>query len=348
MRKQPVFCLLLAVLFALSPALTHGETTLDLSRYSVVHLGDRKLVYQGPGKDYFRDGSAGVGATNDVRVYGTLGDWMMIGYVYSTDNFRVGWVETPRAGMETVREADVGELSFEYTARTVTDDCAMTYDPVFVSVRSLDLSRGDPVTLLCRLSQKWAYVEVDIKGKPSRGFIYADMLSDSPLAADVQPLTASSSGAKTVLKDMTTKTSAVNAAVYSGPGEGYARAQGDPCLTYQTKATVHGSEGNWVLISFKENGLTHYGYLPLSLLPNTNKVKEMTIDRAACQAAQELSLRDAPSQSAALTARVPAGEDLVFLCWSDKQKNWALVEYVKGDEKARGFVPAASLNFTNL
>ena len=90
MRKQHVFCLFLALVFALTPALSHAGEELDLSVYSVVHLGDRKLVYQGPGKDYFRDGSAGVGATNDVRVYGTLGDWMMIGYVYSTDNFRVG------------------------------------------------------------------------------------------------------------------------------------------------------------------------------------------------------------------------------------------------------------------
>ena len=151
MRVKTVFCLAAALLFALSPLFALAQTELDLSCYSLVHLGDRKLVYQGPGKDYFRDGSAGVGATNDVRVYGSDGEWLMIGYVYSTDNFRVGWVERPKSGMEILSDREVGELSFEYVVRAVTDDCAMTYDPVFVSVRSLDLEKGDKVTLLSRL-----------------------------------------------------------------------------------------------------------------------------------------------------------------------------------------------------
>ena len=344
MRGKTILCLAAALLLAAAPCFARAETELDLSTYSIVHLGDRKLVYQGPGKDYFRDGSAGVGGTNDVRVYGWDGDWLMIGYVYNTDNFRVGWVERPKAGMETVSKKDVGELSFEYVVRAVTDDCAMTYDPVFVSVRSLDLEKGDKVTLLCRLTQKWVYVEADIKGKPSRGFLYADMLGTSPVAADAAPLSPSGSGAKTVLRDMATKTMEGNYAVFSGPGEGYSRAQGLPHVGYQTKATVHGSEGGWALISFQEDGVRHYGYLPMSLLPSTKNVKEMTIDRAACAAAQDSPLRDAPSQTAAYTARVSEGADLVFLAWSDKQKNWAFVEYVSGGEKARGFVPAEALN----
>ena len=345
MRKKRLLCLTAALLLAVLPLFSAAEETLDLSRYSLVHLGDRKLVYQGPGKDYFRDGSAGVGGTNDVRVYGSEGDWLMIGYVYSTDNFRVGWVEAPVSGMETLKEEDVGPLSFAYLTRTVTDDCAMTYDPVFVSVRSLDLSRGDRVTLLCALPKKWVYVEADIKGKPSRGFLYAGLLDESPAFSDASPLTASSAGAKTVLRDMTTKTVTGNYAVFSGPGEGYNRAQGNLYISYQTRATVHGSEGSWALISFKADGMTHYGYLPLSLLPNTKSVREMTIDRAACSAANDTRLLDAPARTAALTAQIPQGTELVFLCWSDKQKDWALVEYVTDGEKARGFVPAADLTF---
>ena len=345
MRKRTVLCFTAALLLGLLPLLASAETVLDLSQYSIVHLGDRKLVYQGPGKDYFRDGSAGVGATNDVRVYGTLGDWMMIGYVYSTDNFRVGWVEKPTSGMEIISKEDVGELSFEYVVRAVNDDCAMTYDPVFVSVRSLDLEKGDKVTLLCRVTKKWVYVEASIKGKPSRGFLYADMLEDVPVAADAAPLSPSGAGAKTVMRDMAAKTLEGNYAVFSGPGEGYARAQGDPYAGFETKVTVHGTEGGWALISFSQDGIKHYGYLPQSLLPSMKNVKEMTIDRAACTALTDTPLRDAPAQAAAFTARVPSGTDLVFLCWSDKQKDWALVEYVSGGEKARGFVPANCLDW---
>ena len=343
MRKRTVLCLTAVILLVLTPLFALAETALDLSHYSIVHLGDRKLVYQGPGKDYFRDGSAGVGATNDVRVYGSVGDWLMIGYVYSTDNFRVGWVERPKSGMEIISQKDVGELSFEYVVRAVTDDCAMTYDPVFVSVRSLDLEKGDKVTLLCRLPKKWVYVEANIKGKPSRGFLYADMLGDSPIAADASPLSPSGGSAKTFLRDMASKTMEGNYAVFSGPGEGYSRAQGLPRVGYQTKATVHGTEGGWALISFASDCVKHYGYLPQSLLPSMKNVKEMTLDRVSCAAVKETPLRDAPSQTAAFTARVPEGADLLFLSWSDKQKNWALVEYVSGGEKARGFVPAECL-----
>ena len=215
MRKRTVLCFTAALLLGLLPLLASAETVLDLSQYSIVHLGDRKLVYQGPGKDYFRDGSAGVGATNDVRVYGTLGDWMMIGYVYSTDNFRVGWVERPTSGMEIISQEDVGELSFEYVVRAVNDDCAMTYDPVFVSVRSLDLEKGDKVTLLCRVTKQWVYVETSIKGKPSRGFLYTDMLGDVPVAADAAPLSPSGAGAKTVMKNMAAKTLEENADTFA-------------------------------------------------------------------------------------------------------------------------------------
>ena len=345
MRGKTLVCLTMVVLFALSPLLAAAQTELDLSHYSLVHLGDRKLVYQGPGKDYFRDGSAGVGATNDVRVYGSDGEWLMIGYVYSTDNFRVGWVEQPKTGMEILSDKDVGELSFEYVVRAVTDDCAMTYDPVFVSVRSLDLEKGDMVTLLSRLPKKWAYVEADIKGKPTRGFLYADLLGDAPVAADARPLSPSGSGAKTVMKDMASKTIGGNYAVFSGPGEGYAQAQNRPHISWQTKAVVHGAESGWALISFSRDGIRHYGYLPVSLLPNMKNVKDMTIDRAACAASSDTPLRDAPSRTAAQTARVPRGADLVFLCWSGRQKDWAFVEYVSDTEKARGFVPAEALSF---
>ena len=345
MRVKTIFCLAAALLFALSPLLAAAQTELDLSRYSLVHLGDRKLVYQGPGKDYFRDGSAGVGATNDVRVYGSVGEWLMIGYVYSTDNFRVGWVEQPKTGMEILSDREVGELSFEYVVRAVTDDCAMTYDPVFVSVRSLDLEKGDKVTLLSRLPKKWAYVEAEIKGKPTRGFLYADLLGSAPVAADATPLSPSGSSPKTVMKDMASKTIGGNYGVFSGPGEGYAQAQNRPHISWQTKAVVHGTEGGWALISFSRDGIRHYGYLPMSLLPSMKNVKDMTIDRSACSASSDTPLRDAPSRTAAFTARAPQGADLVFLCWSSRQKDWAFVEYVSGAEKARGFVPADALNF---
>ena len=346
MKARCILCLLLALAMAAAPALSRAEYELHLKRYSLVHLEERKLVYQGPGKDYFRDGSAGVGATNDVRVYGTSEGWMLVGYLYSTDNFRVGWVEIPKHDITWLKEADVGELSFERTARRVADDCAITYDPVFVSTRALDLSKGEIVTLLCVLPEKWAYVEVKTKGKLTRGFMYADMLDLSPIAADAPELSEGGGSPKTVLKEQVTKTPGGNYAVFSGPGEGYARAEGEPYIGFAAKAKVYGTEGKWALVSFTGNDKkTHYGYLPVSLLPDVSKVKEMTTDRAACRAARDTALRDAPDSSAAAALTAPEGAALIFLSWADKKKTWAYVEYRTQTEKARGFVPAADAVF---
>ena len=76
-KRRWLSALACLLLLAALPAL--AETELDLQVYSLAHLGDRYLVYQGPGKDYFRDGSAGVGASTDVRVYGYSEDWMLVG-----------------------------------------------------------------------------------------------------------------------------------------------------------------------------------------------------------------------------------------------------------------------------
>ena len=337
--------LLLLICLMTLPSLGEGAG-LDLHRYAVVHLGDWEAVYQGPGKDYLRDGSAGVGATNDTRLYGYSEDWLLIGYVYSTDNFRVGWVEDPRSALEFVKEADVGPLRFERVARRLKDDCAMTYDPVFVNARALDLDKGDLVTLLCYLPEKWAYVEVLTRKKLTRGFIYADMLEEEPPVPDARTLSASGGSAKTVLRSPVNKTMDGNYAVFSGPGEGYARAAGDPYIPWTNKARVYGTEDQWALIAFTgADGAEHYGWLPSRLLPNKSSVKELTFDQASASLTDDTALLDAPKDAGALTASLSAGDSVVFLCYSHKQKNWALVEYASGSRKARGFVPAARLSF---
>ena len=341
LKLRRLSCLFLSLMLAALPLLALADTELDLKHYALVHLEERKLVYQGPGKDYFRDGSAGVGATNDVRIYGYSEGWMLVGYLYSTDNFRVGWVEIPQHDITWLKEADVGELIFRRTARRVNDDCAMTYDPVFVSVRSLDLEKGDIVTLLCELPEKWAYVEVKTKGKLTRGFLYAGLIDPDPVIPDAPALTASAGQMRTVLKEQTTKTPGGNWAVFSGPGEGYVQADGSPYVGFDAKAKIYGTEGKWVLISFTgSDRKTHFGYIPVSLLPDVSRVKAFTADNADCRAARQTALLDAPDRSARLTAAVPEGARMIFLCWADKQKKWAYVEYQTQTSKARGFLPA--------
>ena len=56
--KRLIAALLLIVLFG---GMTAQASEFSLKDYSVFTFGERMLVYQGPGEDYYRNGSAAIG-----------------------------------------------------------------------------------------------------------------------------------------------------------------------------------------------------------------------------------------------------------------------------------------------
>ena len=316
----------------------------SLKDYTVFTFGERQLVYQGPGETYFKHGNAAVGASNNARLYGTLDNCLMIGYGYSTDKFRVGWVPIPEAAKDkrTVLSASdtVGELRFDMVLRTTKDECAATYDPVKVSMRNIEIKKGATINVLCWYGD-WAYCEFRVDKKLSWAFMYADMLNAEPLAKPAADLKTSGTERKTVLKEIAGKTPGGNYGLFSGPGENYLRAdEGGAHIRPTEKCYVIGGEGDWAFVRVAAAGGDKYGYLPLAAMPDKAKLKDVSFDCVPAETVTAAALRDAPGDKAALLINLPAGAQVNFLAWSDSAHHYAYVEYKANGLRARGFVPA--------
>ena len=267
-----------------------------------------------------------------------------MGYGYSTDKFRVGWVRTPEGDKDkrTVLQASdtVGELRFDMVLRTTVDECAATYDPVKVSMRSIEIKKGATVNVLCWYD-KWAYCEFKIDKKLSWGFMYANMLSTEPIAKPAPELRTNGESMKTVFKDVATKTPGINIGLFSGPGENYLRADAGGAHVRPTdKCHILGQEGDWVLVRAATDAGSRYGYIPYAALPDRAKLKDLSFDCVACATSEAVELRDAPDQAGALLMNLPAGAQVSFLAYPDSSHSYAYVEYKTDAIRARGFIPA--------
>ncbi len=340
--KRLMAVLLVAVCCAVSVGAYAAE--FDLKDYSVFTFGERQLVYQGPGETYYRHGNAAVGASNNTRLYGVLDGWLMIGYGYSTDKFRVGWVEIPAPDKDkrTVLSTSdtVGNLRFDMVLRTTVDECAATYDPVKISMRNIEIKKGATVNVLCWYG-KWAYCEFKVEKKLSWGFMYANMLSPEPAAKAAPALRTDGRQQKTVLKETASNVPGGNYGVFSGPGEQYLRAEAGGAHVRPTdKCFIFGTEGDWSFVRVAG----HYGYVPTAALTiSKSKLRAVSFDCVPCVTVSDVPLQDAPEQDAETLAPLAAGETVNFLAWSDAAHHYAYVEYKSGETSARGFVPAGGI-----
>ncbi len=342
-----VFALMLAA-FMLLGAGEAFASEFSLRDYTVFTFGERQLVYQGPGETYFKHGNAAVGASNNARLYGTLDNCLMVGYGYSTDKFRVGWVPipAPEKDKRTVLQAcdSIGELRFDMVLRTTKDECAATYDPVKVSMRNIEIKKGATINVLCWYGE-WAYCEFRVDKKLSWAFMYADMLNAEPLAKPAPELKTNGTERKAVLKEIVAKTPGGNYGLFSGPGENYLRADaGGAHIRPMEKCYVIGGEGDWAFVRVAAAGGDKYGYLPTASMPDRAKLKEVSFDCTPAVIAGSAALRDAPNDSAALLLNLPAEAEVNFLAWSDSAHHYAYVEYKAEGLRARGFIPADSIS----
>lgn len=137
-------------------------------------------VYTGPGPGYWRNGSASAGNNSGTaRVYGTVGEWVMIGYGLSNGKYRIGFISNAAVPANVL--AQVRELILTRQPRRTTGSVYFTDDPVVGGDRDTNRmeyygSAGVPVNVLAWRRDNdnfWAYVEIENfrDGKPAWGFV---------------------------------------------------------------------------------------------------------------------------------------------------------------------------------
>ena len=152
-----------------NPNAPAGITTLpEYQTFS--YSGKAQGVYSGPSTRYYRanDGKATLGG-GVVRVWGTEGQWALIGYGLSNNLYRVGYI--PKAALP--KNLNVPELVLS-SIKTKTVSRAPLYDDPIISPREIfEIPAGTQITFLAyeNFSGNWAFIETTYSGKPIRGFI---------------------------------------------------------------------------------------------------------------------------------------------------------------------------------
>ena len=145
-----------------------------LPAYQELSLDGSWPVYSGPGEYYYRanNGKAMVGG-GTCRVYGVENDWVLIGYMLSNGNYRIGYVSIhslPELGLS------IPYLDLRYTTRKLVTAASLTDDPVRLRPTLATLEAGSYVLFLGYLvesGETWAYVEALAGNSIMRGFIPA-------------------------------------------------------------------------------------------------------------------------------------------------------------------------------
>jgi len=105
-------------------------------------------------------------------VFGRYGDWIMIQYDISAEQYRIGWI----AADALPGNADVPELSFEILDQRLTQDCILTDDPLKSENKILALRKDTQVCSLADFGEHF-YIEVSVNGKTYWGFVNADCVT---------------------------------------------------------------------------------------------------------------------------------------------------------------------------
>ena len=150
-----------------------GDLNQELPAYATGSFSKSHDVYQGPGKEYYRSnrGKATYGGGGAARIYGTDGEWLLIGYELGSGDYRIGYIRdyTLPAKVDPSR---VRPLTYAWIETTIAAESVVTDDPV-INMKELEkLQPGTPVTFLAWASSKhrWALIEYQ---SPSLGLIRA-------------------------------------------------------------------------------------------------------------------------------------------------------------------------------
>lgn len=147
-----------------------GPTTVLPNYQEFSYSGEPIAVYSGPGTHYYRanNGKATLGG-GKVKVWGTEGDWALIGYGLSNNLYRIGYI--PKSVLP--EGLVVPELQFAFSSASVVSNASMTDDPIINPTWIMEIPVGNSVTFLAHETfvNHWAYIETTFNGQPIRGFV---------------------------------------------------------------------------------------------------------------------------------------------------------------------------------
>ena len=126
-------------------------------------------VYSAPSTSAFRNDNAQVDTNDKVDIYGITHDgWVLVYYpIGNGSRGRVGYIQDV-----TLADAEnVQQLPFTAISMPLTQNAKGTEDPLIGQSTSMELKKGDEVTLLAFMGEEWAYVETTREGLQYRFFI---------------------------------------------------------------------------------------------------------------------------------------------------------------------------------
>jgi len=142
--------------------------------------GQKYPVYTGPGEEYVRSGNGkGQVSTNDwIQVLGRYGDWIMIQYDISAEQYRIGWITAdalPKGAKVT--ELDLYWGIHQTYAQDVVKPCFLTDDPFNSQKAIARLEKGTPLKELVYDYEGWSYILVEVDGQVMGGFVPTESIS---------------------------------------------------------------------------------------------------------------------------------------------------------------------------
>lgn len=173
------FVSMLALVLILSLALP-AQALVSMGDYANTRFTKTFPVYSGPGENYYRanNGKALYGGAGAVRVYGVTGNWVLMGYGLSNGDYRIGYVTRDALNYTNGVEGNINyNLTFSNEPMYAKTAAPLTDDPIVKCTIVTTVPQGTQVTALARMND-WVYVEYQGSGKPMRGFIRSQNLTN--------------------------------------------------------------------------------------------------------------------------------------------------------------------------
>ena len=133
-------------------------------------------VHEGPGERYPRsgEGKGAVGTNGWIQVFGQYDGWLLIQYRIDAAHLRIGWIE----GSALPRGAAVPELVLHDDWQEITQECALTDDPMSSGEAILQLKQGTAVRHAAFLGRDWELVAVTTQdGQTVWGFVPSECMT---------------------------------------------------------------------------------------------------------------------------------------------------------------------------
>lgn len=153
-----------------------GDWNTLLGKTVRFYAGRSFPVHEGPGERYPRSGGGkgAVGTNGWIQVFGQYDGWLLIQYRIDAAHLRIGWIEASALP----RGAAVPKLVLHDDWQEITQECALTDDPMGSGGAILQLKQGTAVRHAAFLGRDWELVAVTTQdGQMVWGFVPSECMT---------------------------------------------------------------------------------------------------------------------------------------------------------------------------